>query len=72
MAALIKTTRIERKITTAKLAERADISRGLLYRIENGDPSCSVDIVFEVASILGIPPVSIGLRSAGAAKQAGS
>ena len=54
LAALIRTTRLERKMTTAELAERADISRGLLYRIENGDPSCSIGVVFEVASILGI------------------
>ena len=36
-------------ITTQELSERAGISRGLLRRIENGDPAC---IGFEVATLL--------------------
>lgn len=55
MAKQIRTTRIERGITTQDLADRADISRGLLRRIEGADPACSIGVVFEVASILGIP-----------------
>ncbi len=46
--------RIERKMTAMELAERANISRGLLYRIEAGEPSCSIGVVFEIACILGI------------------
>jgi len=51
---LIRKSRIERKETAAQLAERAGISRGLLQRIERGDPGCSVGAVFEVAALLGI------------------
>ena len=51
---LIRQNRIERKETAAQLAERAGISRGLLQRIEHGDPGCSVGAVFEVAALLGI------------------
>lgn len=51
---LIRKGRIERKETAAQLAERAGISRGLLQRIERGDPGCSVGAVFEVAALLGI------------------
>lgn len=51
---LIRKGRIERKETAALLAERAGISRGLLQRIERGDPGCSVGAVFEVAALLGI------------------
>ena len=51
---LIRKGRIERKETAAELAERAAISRGLLQRIERGDPGCSVGAVFEVAALLGI------------------
>ena len=51
---LIRKNRIERKETAAQLAERAGISRGLLQRIERGDPGCSVGAVFEVAALLGI------------------
>lgn len=38
-----------------ELAECANISRGLLFHIENADPACSIGTVFEVVSILGIP-----------------
>ena len=54
MAKHIKTTRITRNMTVQALADRAGISMGLLRRIENAHPSCSIGIVFEVASILGI------------------
>ena len=51
---LIRKSRLERKETAAQLAERAGISRGLLQRIEHGDPGCSVGAAFEVAALLGI------------------
>ncbi len=52
---LIRVGRIERRITTAELAARAGISRALLYRIERGDPGCSVGAAFETAAIVGVP-----------------
>lgn len=54
LAGRIKATRLERNITTRELSERAGISRGLLRRIENGDPACSIGVVFEVATLLGL------------------
>ena len=51
---LIRKGRLERKETAAQLAERAGISRGLLQRIERGDPGCSVGATFEVAALVGI------------------
>lgn len=51
---LIRQRRIERKETVAELAERAGISRGLLQRVEKGDPGCSIGAVFEVAALVGI------------------
>lgn len=51
---LVREARVERGITMADLAERAGISRPLLQRIERGDPGCSIGVVFEVASILGL------------------
>lgn len=53
-AGLIKSRRIESGITTQELSERAGISRDLLYRIESADPACSIGLVFEVASLLGL------------------
>ncbi|RLA12174.1 MAG: transcriptional regulator [Gammaproteobacteria bacterium] len=53
-AGLIRTARIERKLTVQEVADRAGISRGLLQRIEKGDLKCEIGAVFEVATILGI------------------
>ena len=55
LGGLIRTARIERKMTVKEVAERAAISRGLLQRIEKGDPKCAIGSVFEVATILGVP-----------------
>jgi len=54
LAKLIRTARLEQGITTQALAERAGISRDLLYRIEHADPACSIGVVFEVATLLKI------------------
>ena len=51
---LIRKARIERRMTVAALAERAGISRGLMQRIEAGDPGCTIGAVFEVAAIVGV------------------
>lgn len=51
---LIREARIARKETATQLAERAGISRGLLQRIERGDPGCSIGAVFETAALVGI------------------
>ena len=51
---LIRRARIERKITAAELAERAGLSRGLVQRIEKGDPGCAIGAVFEAAAIVGV------------------
>lgn len=54
LAVMIREARLERKLPAQELAERAGISRGLLQRIEKGDPSCTIGTVFEVAYLLGI------------------
>ena len=54
LGALIREARNERKITAQELADRAGISRGLLQRIEKGNPKCEIGAVFEVATIVGI------------------
>ena len=51
---LVRAARIARKETAAQLAERAGISRGLLQRLERGDPGCAIGAVFEAASLIGI------------------
>ena len=51
---LIRLARIGRKLTHGQLAERARVSRGLVHRIEKGDPGCAIGAVFEVAAIVGV------------------
>lgn len=51
---LIRRARIERKLTTADLASRLGASRGLVQRIEKGDPGCAIGVVFEAAAIVGV------------------
>lgn len=52
---MIRVARIERKMTVRELAMRADVSRSLLQRIEEGDSGCSIGAVLEVATIVGVP-----------------
>ena len=54
MAGLIRVARIERKLSTREVAERAGISRSMLQRIEKADLKCEIGAVFEVASIVGV------------------
>lgn len=44
-----------RKWSSANLAERAGITRETLQRIENGDMRTAIGLVFEVATIVGVP-----------------
>ena len=50
----IKLERKRRKWSELELAERAGISRATLQKIEKGEKSCAIGIVFEVAAIVGI------------------
>ena len=54
LGSLIRTARKERKWTVQGVADRAGISRGLMQRIEKGDPKCEIGAVFEVATIVGV------------------
>jgi transcriptional regulator with XRE-family HTH domain len=52
---LLRKSRIEKRMTTTDVAVRSGISRGLLHRIESGDPRSTIGAVFEVAAIVGLP-----------------
>jgi transcriptional regulator with XRE-family HTH domain len=54
LSALVRSARIEQKLSTTEVAERAGISRSLLQRIEKGDPKCNIGAFFEVATIVGV------------------
>lgn len=51
---MIRRARIERGLTVAELAARAGVSRGLIQRVERGDPGCTIGAVFETAAIVGV------------------
>lgn len=51
----IKLARKQRRMTAQELADRAGVSRGLVQRIEKGDPGCQIGAVFETAAIVGVP-----------------
>lgn len=51
----IKLGRKERKWSEQNLAERAGISRATLQKIESGEMSPSIGLVFEVAALIGVP-----------------
>lgn len=55
LAKMIRAGRISRRITGQEMASRAGISRSLLQRIENGDPTCAIGAVFETAILAGVP-----------------
>ena len=50
----VRTHRLERGMSASELAERAGISRDLLYRVEKGDPRVSLGVAFELAAIVGV------------------
>ncbi len=54
MGEQIKLGRKQRKWTEKSLADRAGISRATLQKIENGEMSCAIGLVFEVATLVGV------------------
>lgn len=50
----IKLARLRRKITTTMLAERADISRVTLRKVENGESGVSMGVYANVLFCLGL------------------
>lgn len=50
----IKLSRKQRKWSEGELATRAGISRYTLQKIEKGDMTCAIGLVFEAASLVGI------------------
>ena len=55
LAKQIRLGRKQRKWTEHELAERAGISRATLQKIEKGDLSVAIGLVFEVAVLVGVP-----------------
>jgi len=54
MGEQIKLGRKQRQWSEKNLADRAGISRATLQKIENGEMSCAIGSVFEVATLVGV------------------
>ncbi|MGM0482233.1 MAG: helix-turn-helix domain-containing protein [Pseudomonadota bacterium] len=54
LARLIKSARLEQRLSMQEVSERAGISRSLLQRIEKADARCEIGATFEVATLLGV------------------
>ena len=52
---LIKLGRKKRQWSEFDLAERVGVSRQTVQRIERGDPTCALGLVFEAAALVGVP-----------------
>jgi transcriptional regulator with XRE-family HTH domain len=51
----IRQARVERRWSVRELAERAGISTDTLLRVERGDPTVSLGIAFDLATLVGVP-----------------
>lgn len=50
----IRQARKQHNLSAQEVAERAGISRTTLQKIEKGDPTTEIGLVFEVATIVGV------------------
>lgn len=50
----IRLARLRRKLSAAKVAERAGISRNTLYMLEKGGSNTSITTLFQVLLVLGL------------------
>lgn len=50
----IRLARLRRRLSAAKLAERAGISRNTLYMLEKGGSNTSISTLFQVLVVLGL------------------
>jgi len=50
----LKLARLRRKLSTAQVSERANISRATLWGIEKGSPSVAIGTYLQVLCILGL------------------
>jgi transcriptional regulator with XRE-family HTH domain len=59
----LRLARLRRKLSAAKVAERAGISRNTLYLLEKGTPSTSIATLFRVLIVLGMEKDFLKLAS---------
>jgi transcriptional regulator with XRE-family HTH domain len=55
LGAQVSLSRRERRWSARELAERAGITQPTLRKVERGDPTVSLGVAFEVATLVGVP-----------------
>lgn len=55
LGAQVREGRVGRRWTVRDLAERAGISTSTLLKVEQGDPTVSLGVAFDVATLVGVP-----------------
>ncbi|MGH2859506.1 MAG: helix-turn-helix domain-containing protein [Solirubrobacteraceae bacterium] len=55
LGAQIRLARIERRWSAHELADRAGISKDTLRKVEKGDPTVSLGVAFDLATLVGVP-----------------
>ena len=50
----VRLARLRRKLSAAKVAERAGISRNTLYMLEKGEGNTSITTLFQILVVLGL------------------
>ncbi|MBC2834501.1 helix-turn-helix transcriptional regulator [Paragemmobacter straminiformis] len=53
--AMIRAARVQRGMTAAELGARVSVSRGVIQRLEAGEPGTAIGAAFEAAIVLGLP-----------------
>lgn len=51
---LIRLQRKQKRWSEQALAERAGVARGTVQRVERGEATCEIGIVFELAALVGV------------------
>ncbi len=55
LGAQVVLARRERRWSTRELAERVGVTQATLRKVERGDPTVTLGVAFEVASLVGVP-----------------
>lgn len=59
----LKLARLRRKLSMEQVAERADISKSTLWRIEKGEPGISLGNLYQVLIVLGLEDDMLALAA---------
>ena len=54
MGERLRAARLRRRLSVAEMAERMDVSRPTLYRLENGDLSIGLSVLVRALGVLGL------------------